>query len=84
MQKFINDPSLVVDEMLQGYVKAHPDLHLDPLRPFAIREGFLDLDDSADRIGGARERDEEGIPLGVDFLTTPLGEGGAEDAALFG
>jgi dihydroxyacetone kinase-like protein len=26
MQKFINDPSLVVDEMLQGYVKAHPDL----------------------------------------------------------
>jgi dihydroxyacetone kinase-like protein len=26
MQKFINDPSLVVDEMLQGYVKAHQDL----------------------------------------------------------
>jgi dihydroxyacetone kinase-like protein len=26
MQKFINDPSLVVDEMLQGYVKAHRDL----------------------------------------------------------
>ena len=26
MQKFINDPSLVVDEMLQGYTKAHPDL----------------------------------------------------------
>ena len=26
MQKFINDPSLVVDEMLQGYVKAHSDL----------------------------------------------------------
>ena len=26
MQKFINDPSLVVDEMLQGYVKAHKDL----------------------------------------------------------
>ena len=26
MQKFINDPSLAVDEMLQGYVKAHPDL----------------------------------------------------------
>jgi dihydroxyacetone kinase-like protein len=26
MQKFINDPSLVVDEMLQGFVKAHPDL----------------------------------------------------------
>jgi dihydroxyacetone kinase-like protein len=26
MQKFINDPSLVVDQMLQGFVKAHPDL----------------------------------------------------------
>jgi len=26
MQKFINDPSLVVDEMLQGFVKAHQDL----------------------------------------------------------
>jgi dihydroxyacetone kinase-like protein len=26
MQKFINDPSLVVDEMLQGYVRAHTDL----------------------------------------------------------
>ena len=26
MQKFINDPSLVVDDMLQGYVKACPDL----------------------------------------------------------
>ena len=26
MQKFINDPSLVVDEMLQGFVKAHSDL----------------------------------------------------------
>jgi dihydroxyacetone kinase-like protein len=26
MQKFINDPSRVVDEMLEGYVKAHPDL----------------------------------------------------------
>lgn len=26
MQKFINDPSLVVDEMLQGFVKAHRDL----------------------------------------------------------
>ena len=26
MQKFINDPSLVVDEMLQGFVKAHEDL----------------------------------------------------------
>ena len=26
MQKFINDPSRVVDEMLRGYVKAHPDL----------------------------------------------------------
>lgn len=26
MQKFINDPSLAVDEMLQGYVKAHQDL----------------------------------------------------------
>ena len=26
MQKFINDPSLVVDEMLQGFLKAHPDL----------------------------------------------------------
>ncbi len=26
MQKFINDPSLVVDEMLQGFVKAHTDL----------------------------------------------------------
>ena len=28
MQKFINDPSLVVDEMLQGFVKAHRDLVL--------------------------------------------------------
>ena len=26
MQKLINDPSLVVDEMLRGYVKAHKDL----------------------------------------------------------
>ena len=26
MQKFINDPSLVVDEMLQGFAKAHKDL----------------------------------------------------------
>ena len=26
MQKFINDPSLVVDDMLQGFVKAHSDL----------------------------------------------------------
>jgi len=26
MQKFINDPSLVVDEMLQGFVKAHSDV----------------------------------------------------------
>ena len=26
MQKFINDPSLVVDEMLQGFVTAHADL----------------------------------------------------------
>ena len=26
MQKIINDPSCVVDEMLQGFVKAHPDL----------------------------------------------------------
>ncbi len=26
MQKFFNDPSLVVDEMLQGFVKAHSDL----------------------------------------------------------
>jgi len=26
MQKFINDPSLVVDDMLHGYVKAYPDL----------------------------------------------------------
>jgi dihydroxyacetone kinase-like protein len=26
MQKFINDPQAVVDEMLEGFVKAHPDL----------------------------------------------------------
>ena len=26
MQKFINDPSLVVDEMFRGYVKANADL----------------------------------------------------------
>ena len=26
MQKFINDPALVVDEMLQGFVKAHEEL----------------------------------------------------------
>ncbi len=26
MQKFINDPSLVVDQMLEGYAKAHKDL----------------------------------------------------------
>ena len=26
MQKFINDPSLVVDEMLQGFLKAHPEI----------------------------------------------------------
>lgn len=26
MQKIINDPSMVVDEMLQGFVAAHPDL----------------------------------------------------------
>ncbi len=26
MQKFVNDPSLVVDEMLQGFVRAHKDL----------------------------------------------------------
>jgi dihydroxyacetone kinase-like protein len=26
MQKFVNEPSLAVDEMLQGFVKAHPDL----------------------------------------------------------
>ena len=26
MQKIINDPSCVVDEMLQGYIKAHKDL----------------------------------------------------------
>jgi dihydroxyacetone kinase-like protein len=26
MQKFINDPSLVVDDMLKGFLKAHPDL----------------------------------------------------------
>jgi dihydroxyacetone kinase-like protein len=26
MQKFVNDPSLVVDEMLLGFVKAHPDV----------------------------------------------------------
>ena len=26
MQKFINDPSLVVDEMLEGFLKAHSDL----------------------------------------------------------
>ena len=26
MQKFINDPQAVVDEMLEGFVKAHGDL----------------------------------------------------------
>ena len=26
MQKIINDPSWVVDDMLQGFVNAHPDL----------------------------------------------------------
>ena len=26
MQKIINDPSCVVDEMLQGFVKAHQDI----------------------------------------------------------
>ena len=26
MQKIINDPSLVVDEMLEGFVKVHTDL----------------------------------------------------------
>ena len=26
MQKIINDPGNVVDEMLQGFVKAHPEL----------------------------------------------------------
>lgn len=26
MQKMINDPSAVVDEMIQGFIKAHPDL----------------------------------------------------------
>ena len=28
MQKFINDPSLVVDDMLQGFIRAHADLVL--------------------------------------------------------
>ena len=26
MQKFINNPQDVVDEMLEGFVRAHPDL----------------------------------------------------------
>ena len=38
----------------------------------------------ADRLGGTRESDEEGIPLGVDFVAVPGGKDLAQDVALVG
>lgn len=37
MQKFINDPSRVVDEMLEGFVKAHNDLLAPTANPRVIK-----------------------------------------------
>lgn len=37
MQKVINDPAKVVDEMVEGYVKAHPDLVAKTANPRVLR-----------------------------------------------
>ena len=37
MQKVINDPNAVVDEMLEGYVKAYPDLVARTVNPHVLK-----------------------------------------------
>jgi hypothetical protein len=59
-------------------VQAHPHLHR------AARQCALCSSGGRDGRGGARERDEEGVALGVDFDSVMLAPCLAEDAVMLG
>jgi hypothetical protein len=49
-------------------VQAHPDFDLDTVRPPVGEQRELALDCCQERVAGAREGDEEGVALRVDFV----------------
>ena len=68
----------------QGFagVQSHAHPHLNTFWPVVRGQGALDLHRGADRFRGAWEGHEEGIPLGVDLLSVPVGKGFSQDTAL--
>lgn len=43
MQRIINDPNLVVEDMLRGYARCHADIiHIDPEDPRVVVSNFID------------------------------------------
>ena len=50
MQRIVNDPNLVVEDMLKGFVRCHADIvHVDPEDPRVVVSNFIDKD--APRVG---------------------------------
>ena len=48
MQRILNDPDNIVDEMLNGFVKAHPDIVCRTANPRVLKSVFAD---DSDRVG---------------------------------
>ena len=63
----------VARDRLPG-VEPHPHLDLDAVGPAVRQQGELALDGGEERIPGAREGDEEGVALRVDFVAPVSGE----------
>ncbi len=72
-----------LDHRLAG-VECHSHAKRDALRPVVRRDRPLRLDGAAERVDRARERDEEGVALGIDLEPVPLLERGAQHLTLLG
>ena len=47
MQRILNDPDCIVDEMLQGFLKVHPDIVAPTENPRVVKSRFI----SGDKVG---------------------------------
>ncbi len=61
-------------------VETHADAYRSTFRPGMSHYGSLRRGSRHHRVPGARESEEEGIPLGVYLLAAPFLNGGAEEA----
>jgi len=68
------DISLSAAERLSG-MQPHPDADARAARPVVMQEGALGRDRSSDGIPGAREHDEERVPLRIHLPSSRFCEG---------